>query len=275
MDKPASKREQYEVLRGQLEQERSSFVSHWRDLNDYILPRRARFFTSDSNRGDRRNQKIIDSTATLAARTLRSGMMSGVTSPARPWFRLTTPDPKLAEFGPVKEWLHLVGQRMSSTFLRSNLYNVLPIVYGDIGVFATGAMSLEEDFDDVIRCYPFPIGSYMIANNDRLKVDVFFREFRMTVRQLVQRFGKRAASGRIDWSNFSVTVKEAYERAQYETWIDVCHIIQPNLGYDKRKLESKFKRYTSCYYEKGHTGSNQVPMDDRRSDLRGRLKRER
>jgi hypothetical protein len=80
---PQTKRNLYEILRAQMESERSSFISHWRDLSDFILSRRARFFVSDVNKGDRRNLKIIDNTCTLASRTLRSGMMAGVTSPAR------------------------------------------------------------------------------------------------------------------------------------------------------------------------------------------------
>jgi len=110
-----TKRQKYETLRGQLDLERSSFTAHWRDLSDYILPRRSRFTLSDVNRGERKNKNIIDSTATLAARTLRSGMMAGITSPARPWFRLTTPDPEMAEFGPVRGWLDQVQNRMTIT----------------------------------------------------------------------------------------------------------------------------------------------------------------
>src|SRR3972149_1762148 len=108
-----TRRQKYNVLRSAMEAERASFMPHWRDLADYVLPRRPQFSITETNKGERRNLKIIDSTATLAARTLRSGMMSGVTSPARPWFRLSTPDPSLAEFGPVKDWLHIVSQRMS------------------------------------------------------------------------------------------------------------------------------------------------------------------
>jgi hypothetical protein len=252
--KPESKRANYELLRAQLENERSSFLSHWRDLGDYILPRRPRFNTTDANRGQRVNQKIIDSTATLAARTLRSGMMGGITSPARPWFRLTTPDPELAEFGPVKEWLHTTTLRTSSIFLRSNLYNCLPVIYGDIGVFAISAMNIEEDFEDVVRFYPHAIGSYMIATNDKLKVDVFFREFRMTVRQMIKRFGQLDKSGQPDWTNFSEHVKNLWENNSYETWIDICHVVMPNESWDDGKLAAKFKKFKSIYYEKGTSG---------------------
>src|SRR5216684_604906 len=111
-------RSQHLILRSQLEHERSTFLSHWRDISNYIQPRRARFITTDVNKGDRRNQNIVDPTATLAVRTLRSGMMSGITSPARPWFRLTTQDPDLADLGPVKDWLFFVTQRIETVFLR-------------------------------------------------------------------------------------------------------------------------------------------------------------
>ena len=53
----------------QLESERQSFEPHWRELSDYINPRGSRFLTSEVNRNDRRNTRIIDSTGTMAART--------------------------------------------------------------------------------------------------------------------------------------------------------------------------------------------------------------
>lgn len=269
--KPFSKRAEAELLRSQLDLERASFLPTWRECGDFILPRRPRFNTTDANRGNRRNQNIIDSTATLSARTLRSGMMSGVTSPARPWFRLTTPDPALSEFAPVKEWLYYVSQRMSTIFLKSNIYNVLPIVYGDIGVFGTGAMLLEEDFEDVVRFYPFAIGSYMLANNDKLQVNVFFRDYRMTVRQLVMRFGqKNPKTGAADWSNISTAVKGLWDNSQYESWIDVRHVIQPNQDFDPKKLDSKFKKFSSTTYEAGSTGPGVST-----SDLDGKLLREK
>ena len=83
MGKPQTKRERYNILRAQLDNERSSFLTDWRECNDFILPRRGRFLISDVNKGGRRNKGIIDSTATLAVRTLRSGMMAGITPTAR------------------------------------------------------------------------------------------------------------------------------------------------------------------------------------------------
>lgn len=258
-----TRRQRLEVLRSQLTQERQSFISHWKDIAELVRPRRSRFFITDANRGDRRSTKIIDATATLASRTCRSGMMSGATSPARQWFKLAVPDQEMMEYGPVKEWLHDVTMRMYSMFGRSNLYNQLPLVYGDMGDFATGCMLVEEDFEKVIQCYSFPIGSYMIANDDKLRVRTFFREFRMTVRQLVMKFGTKTESGSADWSKFSTQVKNLWDRGQLEEWIDVCHVIEPNMEHDPKKLGAKFKPFSSIYYEKGYMGnSNQYSISN-------------
>lgn len=225
---------------GQLETERNSFEPHWRDLSDFINPRGSRFLTSDVNRGDRRNTKIVDPTASMANRTLSSGMMSGITSPARPWFRLATPDPAMMNYGPVKQWLEVVQNRMNDMFNKSNLYQSLPIMYSSLGTYGTAAMAVLEDNEDIIRTYPFPLGSFYIANSPRLSVDTAYRKFSMTVRQLVMEFG-------ID--KVSSSVKGMWESGTYEKWIDVVHAVYPNMDRDTGKLDAKNKRVKSVYYE--------------------------
>lgn len=209
-------KEQLTKQLGMLEQERTTFEPHWRELSDFIIPRGSRFLTSEANRGDRRNNKIVDPTATMANRTLSSGMMSGITSPARPWFKLATPDPEMMDYGPVKLWLETVQNRMNDMFNKSNLYQSLPIIYSSLGTFGTGALAVLEDDEDVIRTMPFPVGSYYIANSPRLSVDTCFRKFSMTVRQLVREFGLNSVSS---------STKIAFENGTYEKWVDVVHAV--------------------------------------------------
>ncbi|MDR5685720.1 portal protein [Morganella morganii] len=224
----------------QLKAERLSFESHWRELSDFTRPRSTRFTASEVNRGDRRNSKIIDPAAVMAARTLSSGMMSGITSPARPWFRLATPDRDLMDYGPVKLWLETVEQRMNEVFNRSNLYQSLPLMYEDLGTFATGAMAVVADPQRVIRTVPFPTGSFYIANGADLSVDTAVREFSMTVRQVVTEFGMDTVSD---------TVKSQWNSGQYGQWVNVVHAVYPNLDRQTGKLEAKHKAYKSVYYE--------------------------
>ncbi|HDS7133366.1 TPA: phage tail protein [Klebsiella aerogenes] len=225
-----------------LNNDRSSFEPHWRELSDFINPRGSRFLVTDVNRNDRRNTKTVDPTATLANRTLSSGMMSGITSPARPWFKLATPDPDMMDYGPVKLWLEAVQRRMNEVYNKSNLYQSLPLLYSSLGTYSTGAMAVLEDDEDVIRTMMFPIGSYYLANSARGSVDTCYRKFTMTVRQLVMEFGM---------SNVSTSVKGLWESGSYETWIEVIHAVYPNIDRDTGKLDSKNKRVKSVYFEVG------------------------
>ncbi|HBV3315389.1 TPA: phage tail protein [Klebsiella pneumoniae] len=235
-------KEQLQKQQAQLTNDRSSFDPHWRELSDFINPRGSRFLVTDVNRDDRRNTKIVDPTATLAARTLSSGMMSGITSPARPWFKLATPDPDMMDYGPVKLWLEVVQRRMNEVFNKSNIYQSLPLLYASLGNYSTGAMAVLEDDSDVIRTMMFPIGSYYMANSPRGSVDTCFRKFSMTVRQLVMEFGL---------NNVSDSVKGMWDSGNYESWIEVIHAVYPNIDRDTAKLNSKNKPVKSVYYEVG------------------------
>ncbi|MBJ2267808.1 phage tail protein [Pseudomonas sp. MF6772] len=219
----------------------TNWLPEWRDLSDYIMPRAGRFNTSDVNKGQRRDKKIINPRATFAARTLAAGMHSGMTSPASPWFKLGTPDPGLMQYGPVKEWLYAVEKAMREVMARSNLYNVLPTIYGEEGVFGTAAMAALPDERDVVRFYPFTVGSYMIANSDRQQVDTLYREFKMTARQMEQQFGKAALSG---------TTQQLLS-TNSEAWIEVCHATQPNESREHGRKDNTNMAYQSAYWEKG------------------------
>ncbi len=242
-----TKLQKAEELRIALINERASHLAQYKEIGDNISPARQRYLTADTNKGSRRNRKIIDSTATKAMRTLRAGMMSGVTSPARDWFKIGMQDIQLMDDPQVRLWCDAVNRIMRLKFNQTNLYQELPNVYGDLGTFGTAAMQAEEDMENVVRFYTFPVGSYMIANDERGKVCVFLREFRLTVRQVIKKFQRTPG----DWSNISDRVKIAYENNRLEEWIDVCHVIMPNEDYDKSQLRSKFKKFSSCYWERG------------------------
>jgi hypothetical protein len=274
-----TRRQRDDALRTQLEAPRGAFLTHWKELGDFISPRRVQLYSADANRGERRGQKIIDPTATLAARTLQAGMMSGLTSPARPWFQLTTPDADLNEYGAVKQWLHTVGERMATAMLGSNLYKQFPTTYNDLGVFGTNAFALVEDEQSLFRCYDFPIGSYYLANDARRQVRVFVHEFQMTVRQLVERFGRVNGRGAPDWSKFSATVKNAWDRGSYEIAVDVVTVVRPNEEADERyaALSARHRAFASCTYEKGsrtdvyleETGYDEFPIIASRWEVTG------
>lgn len=223
-----------------LENERSTHVAHWRDLANNFHPRRGRWLSKDRNQSQRTGN-IINPTPMHALRVLVSGMMAGITSPSRPWFRLTTPEPALAEIRAVKVWLHHVEGLMRLLFARSNLYNCLHQVYGDVAIPGVAALHVEEDPEDLIRGYVFPIGSYALANSQRMHVDTVYRETTLTVSQLVEKFG---------YENCSDNVRAAWDRQDYDDEHDVLHVVEPNREHEPGVLGPKGKRYRSIWLEK-------------------------
>lgn len=182
--------------------------------------------------------------------------MSAFTSPSRPWFALTTMDPDLAKQESVKEYLYLCTQIVHEIFRRSNVYPSLQTVYGDLEVFATAAMLLEEDFTgNVIHTTPFVIGSYYLFNNNKLRVNGFMRDFRLTVRQIVEEFAVVHGTNQIDWTNMSDLVHGLWNNGNTESWIELTHGIVPNPQWDPQSMRSDRKRYLSVTYERGSWGS--------------------
>lgn len=224
--------------------ERSSWEFHWKEIQWYISPRSGRFSLGQTDRGNKKGQRIINGAPTQASKTLAAGMMSGLTSPARPWFRLLTPDPSLMEVAAVKQWLFTVEGRIRDTLARSNLYNCLPNLYRELGDYGTAVMLCESDDDTVVRFYPLTIGTYWLATDHRRDVDTLYRELVMTVRQVVDKFG-------ID--QVSPATKSKYDAGQFEIQVYIDHMIVPNQERKLGKMDARNKAWSSCYWERGES----------------------
>ena len=230
--------------------QRTRFEAHWRDIVEYELPWRgkglwARPNAYEVNDGTKKHGSIFNGTSEDAHEVLAAGMHSGLTSPARPWFRLTVPNAGVADSYEVKVWLAEVERLMMQVFARSNIYNCLHSMYHQLGGFGTNAVIIEEDFYSVIRGKVFEIGEFWIGADAQGRVDTFYRETWMTVGQIVSKFGKE---------NCSATVQALYEKGSLEKPIAVCHMIEPNDDRIKLEIPPHF-HWRSIYFEYGMEGN--------------------
>lgn len=228
-----------------LKAERSSWDAHWQEVGELLLPRAGRFFPGERNRGDKRHHRIYDSTGTKSLRILAAGMMSGMTSPARPWFRLGTVDQELMKFAPVKVWLNQVTQLMLQVFQRSNTYRVLHSMYEELGAFGTAASLVAPDFDNVIHHHPLTIGEYAIATNWKGEVVTLYREFQKTVSEVVKEFGIERVSR---------STRSAFERGHLDMWVTVVHAVEPRADRDAAKRDAANMPWRSVYFETAADG---------------------
>ena len=242
----ATRQDYYNSRLSELKTERSSFLTHWRELSDNISPRRGRFEKTDINKGTKRHKAIINSAGTQALGTARAGMFAGVMSPTRPWFALGVPDPELTQFMPVKVWLRQVEEKMRQIFNEGNLYTMSPVMMGELLQFGTGCMTHTDDPKDLARFFAHTVGSYVIGQDERFQVSTLIREFMMTAEQMALEF----TDGK-DLSRLSHTVRNALNNKKLNQWIPVVHFIEPNDDFRHDNPLSKFKAFKSVKYEPG------------------------
>lgn len=193
--------------------EYASFAPDFEDIRTYMTTRLR------SGEG-RTNREIIDATARDALRTFESGMMAGMTSPSRPWFKLgimgSTALTDLSQAS--REWLHKAERLMYAVMQSSNVYQMLASSNRDLGLYGTHASMMMPDFDDVIRAQIFHVGEFFIATDDKGMVNSLHRKYTRTVDQIVKRFGLK---------NCTPAIQDAYTRGNLGDKHKVCMAIEP------------------------------------------------
>lgn len=217
---------------------------HWRELAEFFLPRRYRWLITPNmqSRGAPINQAILDSTGCLAARNLASGLMSGKTSPSRPWFKLRIGKTDSTQTSPTSLWLADCERIMRLIFHDSNFYNCMATFYFDLVIFGTATMLIYEDFENVINCYNPCAGEYYVDLDGRYRPCILYREFTMTIAAVVDEFG---------YANCSDNVKQAYDQPSGVAWtreIVVAHALEPNDDGRNFGIPDSFK-YREAYWE--------------------------
>jgi hypothetical protein len=207
------------------------------EIGEYVAPDRTSFTTqAESSKGGRRDQMILDSTATDSSGKLTAAIETGVFSPAREWARITT---TLGE-DVATEYLYDVQSKFFHTMAKSNLYKCLGSITRDDVEFSTGVMWMESDPVTVVRGTHFPVGSYRIATNERGQVDTVYRRFEMTTGQMVRKFGKAACSPE---------VQQEWDKQSYDVYHWVQHSCEPRTLRQYGKIDKKNKPWQSCWLE--------------------------
>lgn len=234
---------------GDLKKEQEPHVPTWKEIKKYINPKYGRFEEALSTRSDAEVMpdygEMLNNTPSKASKVNVAFIMAGMSSPARPWFKLTYDEAGKQLSSRAVAWLDKTRDLMLEIFARSNLYRALPSVYMEGILFGNGCMYTMEDDEDIMRFYHYPTGSYYWGLSHRLEVDTIYRPFKKTVRQVVERWGIE---------NVSARVKRLYKSPNgrdQQTPIDIVHAIEPNNSSVPKNARpsDKRKRFISVYYE--------------------------
>jgi hypothetical protein len=231
----------------------SSTKSVHEDITDFIYPKGGRFEDKDSDPTDgrRREENIIDSTATIALRTLISGMYSFITSPATKWFLMTIDDKELQEVAIVKDYFDKVTNTLLSILGASNFYTNAEVLYGELGAYGTSAIQIEADSEKIVRFRSYTIGQYYLDTNFKGIPDTIYRLLRMRARNVVAQFGEENVSDKVK--------AKLIPPKTGSDWVEILHVQEPNPDRDPNKVDSKNKPFLSTYHEMSGA-DNQKPL---------------
>lgn len=228
-----------------LKSKRTNWEPQWRELSRFVNPNRGQFLRTPNQRdnGQQKDQSVLDDEARAASEIMVAGLMGGLTSPTRPWFRLAVPDLEVGQLSQVRTWLDHCGDRMRMVFNSGNTYAALPTIYEELGTFGSAAAIMEPDREDVFRIYTMSCGEYWLGVSYRGTVERLYREFMYSHRQLVERWGEEARP--------ESTQKKGQQ--DYDSEIRICQLLEPNIDYDTSRLDWRGKPFRSIYWADGHT----------------------
>ena len=231
-------------------QDRLPLEPLWRGIARLVAPRRGRLSgTNHKSKQGRQNaltahHSIYNETGLLARRILSAGLMSGITSPSRPWFELSFEDQDLADFGPHKQWLRTVRDRMLTVFRVSNFYSAMYSVYNEMGPFGTSCAIIDHHFENVINVNVMTVGRYCLVGDQYNQATTMLRELELSVYQLYDMFYNVLGGDR----KFPNGVRQAYDNGNYNDLFTLRHVIQPRTDFHKQAIGPAGMPVQSAYW---------------------------
>ena len=223
---------------GRLKGQRQNWETHWQEVADYMMPRKADV-TKRRSKGDKRTELIFDSTPLQAVELLAASLHGMLTNPSTPWFSLKFKDEQLQDDDEAKMWLEGATNTLYSVFNQSNFQQEIFELYHDLITFGTAAMFIEEDDDDTLKFSTRHINEIFIAENEKGRIDTIFRRFKISARAAIRQFG-----------DVSTAISKVNQRSGYDE-VNIIHAVYPRNEYNPDKQDKQNMPFESVYYEEG------------------------
>ncbi len=167
---------------------RVNWDTYWEDLAEYFIPRKDNVYGYKIE-GERKHNRLYDSTSIQAAELLASSLHGMLTNPSSLWFDLSTGATKLDDDKAVRQYLQDCVQIMIDTLNQSNFQEEIHETYLDLVGIGTTVLQIEEDHVADVRFKSSPIYWSYIEEDEKGIVNKIARKLDMTWNQIVRKFG--------------------------------------------------------------------------------------
>tara|TARA_R110002110_G_scaffold5524_3_gene28483 strand:- start:1270 stop:2910 length:1641 start_codon:yes stop_codon:yes gene_type:complete len=233
-----------------LKNDRILWEPFFRDVRDYIRPRKQQIDSSQHISAERHTNKMFDSSAPEASRIMAMSMQQALVPQSIVWFGLSIPSGHplyaLNREPAVKRWFHDVTETMFYSMHESNFYTALGEAFLDFTSFGTINLLLEEN-DDTDKEFgglaftSIPTGQFVFSEDKRGRPDTVFWEYVFTARQAKQMFGSKKLPD---------SIKKAI-RESPDSKFTFVRVVLPSEDYKANSVDSKDKKYAALdiHYE--------------------------
>lgn len=238
-----------EVLRefDNVSSNRGIWEKHWEDVAQKVLPYYSTSFHSHGNEvpGQQRSQEQFDVTANMALWKFAAAMESMLTPSNGRWHRLRPTIPELMKVREVQLWFDQVNDLLFH-------YRYSPFsgyqaqqhdAYVSLGAFGTSSLFVDEFRDPTrpnhkgLRYRHVHLGECFFATNFQGQIDKCYRRFKMTLRQIAQKWGMDKLPDDLRGKMDKNPEQEVF----------VIHCVKPNDEFNPSRLDKKGKRFVSYY----------------------------
>lgn len=221
-----------------LKNARSNWETLWNDVGQFVQAQTGSMLSGGRQDGEKRGSMIYDGTPESAKDVMVAGIYSGLCPDNYKWFKWSTVPLELYEMPEVKEWL---GECEDVTYLALNDSN-----YGDVTLsafesqvaFGTAVKYIETNPAKLINCQLIDLTECVFAENDQRIVDTLFREFSLSARNAIRRFGTK---------KLPEVILRADESGNKDDKFSFLHAVFPRQDYDPSKRDKMNMPFQSLW----------------------------
>lgn len=179
----------------ELKEVRSKFESSWMQAERLVAPSIYAWHDLDAVPSA---PKRFASEPCKYMQTLVAGLVGYSISPSIQWFKLSLQNADMLNQYGVRDWLENCESALVSEFNRSNLYSVVSKFIQDAVVIGHSSLHIGEDIKNARLQFMHERANEVYLDvSGNGEVDTLYREYRMTVRQMVDFFGLDACSEQV------------------------------------------------------------------------------
>lgn len=225
-------------MHSRIKGQKSTYLPMWQEIGDRLLPDSSNIIR-EYMPGGKRTQWMFDATAPLALKKYADAKESMICPATARWHGLQDHNEDLNKLPEVMEYYEQVTDILFKVRYSkgTNFTQQVNECFINEGAYGNASLYVDDVLGKGIRYRSLHIKEIFFAENFAGNVDLFHREFKMSVRQAYQRFD----------GNLPPPLMAAYARGDYFTEYTYVHCVAPNPDFKENAKGTDGLRYLSHY----------------------------